>query len=241
MTKPKGILYILIAIFLLAVVYAYVQYPRQSRIADSAVESKSQVRRPVSSKSEPAEDNRFRVRFDWLKKQRPFSGAKEDLFGPLYGAKKGPSILPVQKKVSPQPAFKRTDTSALSTPPLNFLGFLASGKSRTYFFSQGEDVFVAKKGAKFGKQKEFSIVAATSKAVKIRKQGDEELLNISLVEKNAVSGFNKQKAEKREEGKPFSSKPSDFIPQPQSELAKEAEEEPPPPVQEFHPEGDWEK
>jgi len=138
MSRQKTILYVLIGVLLLAVIYAYVQYPRQGRVSDSLPAAKSQVIRSARPQGGAGEDIQFRIRFDWLKNEKPFKGAKEDLFGPLHDAKKELSLAPVQTTPSLPPVSAGAGQSLLSPPALDFLGYLASGKTRTFFSPRGK-------------------------------------------------------------------------------------------------------
>jgi hypothetical protein len=250
MNRQKTILIALVGVLILAIFYAYFQYPRQSRFSGVTKAESPVSRQAVRRKARAGEGggDQFRIRFDWLKNGKPFTGAQQDLFGPLFVDKK-PMPLVSTKKTSSLPMMpKSEEATKIHTSPLEFLGSLTSGQKKTYFFSQGEDLFVAKKGKKFGKQKEFSIAGVTSKEIKIKKQGEAEILTISLVAKAPLSGFNKQRPQKV------------FLPQNKISLPKVSEEmnavpmeqqapdEPPsdegkepPPAGDIIPEGEWEK
>ena len=238
----------MVGVLILAIFYAYFQYPRQSRFSGVTKAESPVSRQAVRRKARTGEGDQFRIRFDWLKNGKPFSGAKQDLFGPLFVSRK-PTPLVSAKKTSSLPMVPKTaKTTKIYTSPLEFLGSLTSGKKKTYFFSQGENLFVAKKGQNFGKQKEFRIAVVTSKEIKIKKQGETEFLKISLVAKAPLSGFNKQRPQKA-----FLPHKNTSIPKFSDEMnvapmEQQAPEELPsnggkeqPPVENIIPEGDWEK
>jgi hypothetical protein len=248
MNRQKTILFALVGVLILAISYAYFQYPRQSRFSGVAKVPRADSRQAVRGKTGTAKENQFRIRFDWLKSGKPFSGAKQDLFGPLFGTKK-PLPLASANKTSSFPKIPKTvEAAKVYTPPLEFLGFLMSEKKRTFFFSQGEDIFVAKKGEKFGKQKEFKIAHVSSKEINIQKQGEADFLTLSLIAKAPISGFNKQRVQesflpRKNNSLPKASNEMNAVP-----LEQEAPKEPPssvgeerPPVGDMIPQGDWEK
>ncbi len=215
MNRQKTILFTLVGVLVLAVSYAYFQYPRQSRLSEGTKVKGSESRQPVRRTTGVSEENKFRIRFDWLKNEKAFSGAKQDLFGPLYGVKEGPSLFPGKQDVPLPKTLEAEGKTNIYTPPLEFLGYLAYEKKKNFFFSQGDDLFVAGKGEQFGKQKEYRITRVTPKEIKIKEQGAPELLTISLVAKTPISGLNKQRVQ---------SMKKDFLPHEDVSLPKVPDE-----------------
>ena len=195
MTRQKRVLFILVGILLLAVYYGYSQFPRQSRVTDTFREEKSTLRQPVRRKVGTEEETHFRVRFDWLKNENPFSGAKQDLFGSLYGVdQQGPAVLPEKKESVPEgPEIRKKNLSF--GPPLEFLGYLASENGKTFFFSQGDDLFVARRGKEFGKKREYRIAQVAAKEIKVKKKGEPGLLTLSTVAQPPLPKFNKPRVQ----------------------------------------------
>jgi hypothetical protein len=245
MNRQKTVLLTLVGVLVLAVAYAYFQYPRQPRLSEATKVKASESRQPVRRTAGVSEENKFRVRFDWLKNEKAFSGAKQDLFGPLYAVKKGLSLSPGKQDVPPLKTLEADGKTDNYTPPLEFLGYLASEKKKNFFFSQGDDLFVARKGEKFGKQKEYRITQVTLKEIKIKKQGATKLLTISLVAKTPISGFNKQRVQNiKKDFLPHEDVSLPKVPDKANEVPLEPESgvgEEPPAGMTIDPGADWEK
>lgn len=154
MSRTRSLL--LIVVLLLAIGYAWNEYPRQQQVANSTA---SDPRRSVSSvASGPGVD----LALDFSGGEKlPYKKPKRDLFRALYRAPRvvksvavaapipAPAVVELPPPVVIRPVVRGPVVNK-SIPPLNVLGFLRKSGRMTVFLttSQG-DLYLVKKGDRF--------------------------------------------------------------------------------------------
>ncbi|NIQ93650.1 MAG: hypothetical protein GWN87_05165 [Desulfuromonadales bacterium] len=63
-----------------------------------------------------------------------------------------------------------------------FLGFLDKKSKRTVFLASGEEIFLVKKGDRFGEKGRFAVLDITEEELTIRQGDHPRLISITLVE-----------------------------------------------------------
>jgi hypothetical protein len=181
MNRQKLLLVILLGVLAISLVYAFWRTPRQKQVVTSG--EKRPVRQSISAKSkeEPAVDQ-TRVHIEFLNREnQSFPGAEKDIFGPLYVEKLPPPPPPPVAQAPPPPP------PVVQAPPkqlvrFDFLGFLQMGGEKTVFLSSGNEIFVVKKGSRFGRNKEFQAVDLTPEKLVIRQDDDPQPITVRLAE-----------------------------------------------------------
>jgi len=184
MNRQKVLLMVLVGLLALSLLYALWAAPRQQRTSSSGRQPPTaavgrQVAAPVT-----AVDNRVHLEL-LARKKEEYPGYKRDIFR-FY--QPPPKPLPPPVKVAPPPP-----PPVVEPPPVTlevqrelarftFLGFLRKSGQKTIFLSSGDDIFVVKKGDRFGKEKSFVITDLTPEKLTIRQDEDPRPIVISLVE-----------------------------------------------------------
>jgi hypothetical protein len=192
MNRRKLILAVLVGLFVLALVYAFWATPRQQRVAETATERRSQRRPASASRVEVAPpDDGTRVRLDLLSREEgTFPGYRRDIFN--YPRVAPPKV--VKAPVAPPPPPPSEPVAAVEEAPLvppavqkalarfTFLGFLLKEGEKTVFLSSEGEIFVVKKGERFGREKEFYVTDVSAERLTIRQGDDPRAITIPLVE-----------------------------------------------------------
>ena len=187
MNRQKLLLAILLGVLALALVYAFWKTPRQRQVVNTPGSNMSRHRAPQALKKESS-GGRTRVHIDLLNREKQaFPGAKKDIFGPLYVEKPPPPPPPAPPVVRVPPPASQVAPPAPETVQkqlarFNFLGFLQKDGEKTVFLSSGNDIFVVKKGSRFGKNKEFQVAELTPEKLVIHQDDDPRPITILLVE-----------------------------------------------------------
>jgi hypothetical protein len=176
MNRQKLLLIFLLAVLVFALAYAFWKFPRQERVALRSTRSVPALDGKASLTEE------LRVRLDLMTRERKeFPGYKQDIFRPLY----------VVKLPSPPPPVATTPSASQQQPPkavqkelasFTFLGFLQKEAEKTIFLGSEKEIFIVKKGDRFGKNEEFYVADLTSEKLIIRQRGDSRMITIPLVE-----------------------------------------------------------
>ncbi|MEJ2699547.1 MAG: hypothetical protein P8Z70_07800 [Desulfuromonadales bacterium] len=186
MNRQKLLLVILLGVLALALVYAFWKTPRQRQVVATAVKKPGSKSRSSALKKEPTKVQ-TRLRIDLLNREnQPFPGAKKDIFGPLYVVKPPPPPPPPPVVRAP-PVAPAPEIVQKQLAHFNFLGFLQEEGEKTVFLSSGNDIFVVKKGSRFGKNKEFQVAELTPEKLVIRQDDDPQPITVPLVEKGPLA------------------------------------------------------
>ncbi|OGR34944.1 MAG: hypothetical protein A2091_03375 [Desulfuromonadales bacterium GWD2_61_12] len=196
MNRKRVLLAVLLLLLLFSIGYSIYSSPRQERVAPQqrspATRREALAARPAQAR---AEDDRLRV--DLLKPaSRRYSGVSRDLF---YGEE--PRIVkPVAPPPPPPPALVAPPPPPPPPPPpiistqtrmelgrFVFLGYLEKLGIKTIFLGAGSDVFVVKKGDRFGSKSEFLVVELTPAKMTVRDRDNPMLIDLPLVEKESLT------------------------------------------------------
>ena len=215
MNRKKLALFILLIVFVLAVIWSYMAVPRQKTVStlkyapgktQSAEKPASAA--PVASPEKNAPvgvstgDERF-LRLDLLDQEQPgFKGYRRNIFKPVFVNEVkammrkavAPKPLPIPPvavqppKVEP-PAAVQPDTLQSTLARFVFLGYLKKDNRKTIFLSKDKDIILVRKGDKFaGKYQAQSI---TDQALTIIATDSGEEIVIPLLENQPLAAAGK--------------------------------------------------
>jgi len=187
MNRPRLLLIVLVGLLALAVLYAYWTAPRQRRVAERDWQASAAASGRSAVARAPSASEKNRIHLELLAREKEaFPGFKRDIFR-FYQPPPKPLPPPPPVAIAPPPP------PVLEEPPMTFevqrelarftfLGFLRKDGQKTIFLSSGDDIFVVKKGDRFGKEKSFVITDLTPEKLTIRQDDDPRPIVISLVE-----------------------------------------------------------
>lgn len=189
MNRKRLVLIVLLGVLAVAMFYAYWATPRQERVTSPRP---VKAPRPVTVKADgkplPATGGRVLVGQLDVEKTA-FPGAKRDIFS--YHVRRAPAPPPPPVVEAPPPPPPVIAQPVMPTPPPNvmqralarftFLGFMVKGGEKTVFLSSGEDIFLAKRGGAFGKNKEFRVEDLTEGELIVSRDGQPGTMTVSLV------------------------------------------------------------
>jgi len=182
MNRQKAFLFILIVLFVAAVVYAFIRTPQQK-----AVESlKFAPGAPAETvKRDTAKTDDTKLNLQLLDRPLPrFAGFKRNIFWlPSFEARKKLSLPPPPP---PQPLPSLPPLQA--TPPpvrqemakFTFLGFLKKDNRKTIFLSKDNEIFLVKKGDKIANS--YEVMNITDDVLTINSVSGRGQIVIPLVE-----------------------------------------------------------
>ncbi len=194
MNRKRLILIILLALLGLALGYAWWATPRQEHVAGQP----TLVERPrvANNTGRPAggEGEAGHVRLDLLTlDDAGFPGSKRNIFGsiqpPPPPPRPAPAALPVAAAASSVPPVavalppSAADVAQRELARFTFLGFLEKGGEQTVFLSGNNELFLVRKGSRFGRNQEFIVAGLTPEKLILRQVDDPREIVITLVEK----------------------------------------------------------
>lgn len=198
MNKKKQVLAVLGLIFLMALAYAFWATPRQQRVKERRAETTT-TRQPRAALQIEAEGETGRLRVDLLQSQaEKFSGYSRNIF--RFARIKRPA--PPPPKPPPPPPARPKPEVVVEAPPtvestqvrlrrelarFTFLGFLVKDSTRTIFLTSGGDIFLVKKGDRFGEGGKFLVTDLTGDVLTIRQGDDPRPITVPLVEHAPLS------------------------------------------------------
>jgi hypothetical protein len=192
MNRQRLVLTLVVGLLLLALGYAYWASPRQQKVAATGAPKAGAARgeRGAASPERP----RGTLRLDLLEREEEsFPGFKRDLFSlqkpapppaPLPPARPLPAPTPVPPASTQAPGM---DSPARALGQFVFLGFLKKEGEKTLFLSSQGELYVAKKGDAFGKNKEFVISEVGAESLTIRHAHGSGSITVSLVEQQPLT------------------------------------------------------
>jgi hypothetical protein len=195
--RKRVILGALLGVLAVCLMYAYLATPRLEKAPPRVTSPRQQ--QPVQRALEGEEKKpQGRIDFAYLASgPQEFAGAQRDIFrfDQRRTVKTAPTPPVVQMQDSPTPA-----TSPLEAPEIvpmavvkrslsqfTFLGFLEKGGEKTVFLSSGGNLFLAKKGERFGVGQEFLVAEIDDKLLKVRHSAREGLIEIQLIEQQKLN------------------------------------------------------
>ena len=192
MSRQRLILTLVFGLLLLALGYAYWATPRQQKVA-AKTPTKAAEKRGSDAKAATSTPQGT-LRLDLLQREdEEFSGSKRDLFSlrkapPPPPPMPPPIQMPVQSLLPSTPAVdQEAGAVARALGQFTFLGFLQKDGAKTLFLSSQGEIFVAKKGDAFGKQKEFVISDVSAETLTIRQGSGPGIITVSLKEQQPLA------------------------------------------------------
>ena len=193
MNRKRLLLLILLGGLGLSLGYAWWATPRQ----EHAVGKPLAADRPrMASGTGQATVEEGRVRLDLLKpEEEGYPGSIRNIFGsiqpppPPAPPRSVPTVPPVAVAPPPAPAVviapppSAADLAQRELARFTFLGYLEKGGEQTVFLSGNNELFLAKKGSRFGRNQEFIVAGLTPEKLIVRQADDPREIVINLVEK----------------------------------------------------------
>jgi hypothetical protein len=183
MNRQKLLLTILVGIFVLALVYAFWAAPRQAKVAGTGPRRPA-APSPQAVATKPSAEDETRVKLELLARENEASpDFKRNIFRFWQPAPK-PLPLPPPPPPPPVPAGEILAPAEIQKElaRFTFLGFLLRDGVKTIFLSSSEEIFVVKKGDRFGKNGRFLVTELTPEALTIRQNDDPRPITVPLVE-----------------------------------------------------------
>lgn len=190
MNRRKLLLVVLLGALALALAYAFFATPRQQRVTETGGKRQAKPRSSTpAQKAAPAEDNRLRLEL-LTRQEAQFPGFKRDIFRTFSTMPSLPPPPPLPTLPLPTPP----PPPVMEAPPIpvevqqelakfTFLGFLLKDGTKTIFLASGDEIFLVKRGDRFGNKKEFLVTDLSPERLTIVRQGeDNRPLIVPLVE-----------------------------------------------------------
>jgi hypothetical protein len=190
MNRQKLLLILLLGLFVLALAYAFRATPRQTQVSEVASRRPASTR-PAASAGPSASAAEPRVHLELLVREDDASlGFKRNIFrfrqpapSPLPPPPSSTVVLPPPP---PPPVFEAAMPAAAARQRelarFTFLGFLLKDGVKSIFLAAGDEIFVVKKGDRFGKDRSFFVADLTPERLIIRQNDDPRPIAVSLVE-----------------------------------------------------------
>lgn len=208
MNRQKLALFVLLIVLAVAVVYAFVRFPRQQQVPSRANPAgKGAVLRnaPAPAPKQGIVADAGTLHLELLQRESLSAvGYRRDIFSPLFKEeqklstlklpppppplpKKAPGhvVAPVQAPPPPPPPPTPAQLDEAELGRIVFLGFLKKGGERTVFLSRGGEIFVVKKGGFVGSR--FQVTDVTDEAITIKSLQADRQLVIPLMENRSLS------------------------------------------------------
>lgn len=249
MNRKRVLLASLLGVLALCLIYAYLATPRLEK-APPRVTSK-QVRSSVKV-NETQESNvaAERINFDFLVVEpQDYEGAKRDIFR-FRQMRPVQTEAPVAMVEAPTPPVTSVVVMPETVPlavvqkslgKFTFLGFLEKAGEKTVFLSSGGDLFLVKRGERFGADQEFVVAAIDGNLLQVSHDGREGLIEIPLIEQQKLNASASSPARLAPAAKmPIQTTPRTFTPK-RRMLRPAAPQEDEQPFTEMNEENDPEK
>lgn len=197
--NKKRLLIILFAVLAFSLAYAVWRFPRQERVTPQAKGVAQEKRRQPVKKKELAEtspitSDDLRVRLELLNHEDGGSvHPRRDLFASLATGREGVTVVappPIAVIAAPPPPPAPVVEEPISQPALAstpsaqfaFLGFLQKEVERTIFLADGGEIFVVKKGDRFGHDRQYIISELTAERLVIQNRENQTPVTLSLTD-----------------------------------------------------------
>lgn len=202
--KSKRILGFLIPAFIAALIYGYLQMPKQERITTSDDKS---FQRPQAKKQKSASTGKEafpRLRTDLLERQTQiYPGVRRNLFSAaIVGSQieeeieviieKPPAVIVTPVFVPPPPPPPRLpspqEVAQKDLARYKFVGFFKKGEKKTIFLSLDGEILLVRKGEYLGRDRKYYVVNITDTTLKLRKDGVGDF-SIELIDQESFSAI----------------------------------------------------
>lgn len=190
MNRQKGLLLILILIFVATAVYAYLRLPRQKsveRLKFTSGKAAESVRQDKSVKPD-----KRRLHLELLDQPLPhFTGFRRNIFWlPSMETRKKLSLPPPPPPIPtpppppqpppPSPEQIQQQAAKAEMAKFTFLGFLKKEKRKLIFLAKDKEIFVVQQGDRIAR--DYEVTSITDEALIMRSQSGGGELVIPLVE-----------------------------------------------------------
>ncbi|PLX92218.1 MAG: hypothetical protein C0621_09885 [Desulfuromonas sp.] len=192
MIRSPRLLLILSIVFVAAMIYAYMSYPRQQRVTVSSQRVALVTQTPQTLDSEKTVESQELDLTRLARKASSSTKAKRDLFSyrlpaPVVKDALPPSLEPVselQPETKPVPVVSPPPPPAASVRSVQivFLGFLEKEGGRHVFLSADNDLFVVRPGEEFGHDRELTLISMSPQSLVISQKGRDKTIDVSLSE-----------------------------------------------------------
>jgi len=189
--KRKPLILLLLLLCLgLSIAYSYWASPRQERVPrkNPAVKERPLPTRVTTARGETAIDDTH-LHLELLQvSDGSFPGYKRNIFGSVEPPPPPPPppakvvTAPVVTAPPPPPPPQPTPVVQRELARFNFLGYLEKDREKTVFLSRDKELYLVKKGMRFGDQQEFVVSELTATKLVIQVAGDGRKIEIELVE-----------------------------------------------------------
>lgn len=201
MNRQRLILFILVILFVIAVIWSYSAIPRPKTVATLTYKPGQQAKPPVATvdKATRESDDGTRLKIDLLATDTSgFKGYRRNIFKPVFVdelkvvKQQAVAIKPPPPK-GPEPPVSATAPAAPviaqpQTAPLarfTFLGFLKKGLVKTIFLSKENDILLVKKGDKVAGRYVATEITDQALTLTVTDTGDE--IVIPLIENRPLA------------------------------------------------------
>ena len=193
MNRQKLLLAILLLLLVIAVISAYLRWPRQQSVGVVKTVTRAGMVAPVSRSAgtvKPETDDRF-VHLDLLlQENRQASSVRRNIFLPILNG--GQSQLIALKPPPPPPKVPIVAPPPVQQPPpvqrdmprFTLLGFLRKDGMQTVFLSKDNKIVLAKKGDRI--EGKYEVSGMTDETLTIRVLSDGSEVVIPLHENNPL-------------------------------------------------------
>ncbi len=195
MNRKRIVLAGLLVILALCLVYAYLAMPRLEKAPPRTAATRE---KPLTATaSGRTADTSSRIAFgEPASEPLEFSGAERDIFRfkqrrQVQSAAKLPVVTPPPDATA-TPEVPSTDTVPFATVQaelsrFTFLGFLEKAGERSVFLTSGGTLFIAKPAETFGVESEFTVAAIDGNILKVKRAGNDSLVEIPLIERQHLA------------------------------------------------------
>ena len=193
MNRKHMILAALLGVLALCMLYAYLATPRLEKAPPRSTSKRKPpafAKTPDKLQSKVSQD---RIDFTFLKAdEQEFPGTTRDVF---RFVQRRPEVTPV---VIEEPEIQESPPVVIEEPMVpievvqrslaqfTFLGFLDKDGEKTVFLSSEGSLFLAKRGEKFGNDREFTVEDISGNLLLVRPEGHEFLIDIPLIEQQKL-------------------------------------------------------
>ncbi|MEZ4598979.1 MAG: hypothetical protein R2940_04235 [Syntrophotaleaceae bacterium] len=194
MNRQKKLLYVLLGMFVLALIYAISSYPRRERVVGepaAAVPSQQQVQAPA-----PRTGGQQK-RLPQVEQEAEVAGTaevKRNIFEPLFPPAPPPPPPPVPGTGAGEGGEPAPQDLPPPAPPFELLGYVQKNQDQIVFLSRANEVFIVRPEERFGENNQYRIMQAGPDRVIIREQGGQE----------TTLFFSEQESGVQQGGQPFS-------------------------------------
>lgn len=196
MNRERLLLFIVLALFALALGYSYWKMPSQKRVTTLRYTQGGVADKP-RTKPAPAGDDKT-VHLERLERQTArFKGYRRNIFRPIFHEELKvppptvalpvpPPVMPPPRPVAPPPPpVPELTPLQRDMAQFTFLGFLKKDGVKTIFLARDKDIFLVKKGDKIAGK--YAVAAVTDEALTIKTLDAGGDIIIPLVENRPLS------------------------------------------------------